>query len=151
MKLFIRKGKRMMNNIDIFVDICQIVTAIVAVAGFILYVFVYKNTLNRERRLDTLRTLSELRVKYPNTEKMSEEESFEYIKALEFFATGVNQEIYDIKIVKKMSGNRLVKQYNENLKDLIGKKRHKKDAKKKDSEAYIEYEKMIQNLKEMKR
>ena len=53
--------------------------------------------------------------------------------------------------MKKMSGNRLVKQYNENLKDLIGKKRHKKDAKKKDSEAYIEYEKMIQNLKEMKR
>ena len=114
MKLFTRKGKMMMNNIDTFVDICQIVTAIVAVAGFILSVFVYKNTLNRERRLDTLRTLSELRVKYPNTERMSEEKSSEYIKALEFFATGVNQEIYDIKIVKKMSGNRLVKQYNEN-------------------------------------
>lgn len=98
-----------------------------------------------------MRTLSELRVKYPNTERMSEEESSEYIKALEFFATGVNQEIYDIKIVRKMSGNRLVKQYNENLKNLIEKKRHKKDGKKKDSEAYIEYEKMIQNLKEMKR
>lgn len=151
MKLFTRKGKGMMNNIDTFVDICQIVTAIVAAAGFILSVFVYKNTLNRERRLDTLRTLSELRVKYPNTERMSEEKSSEYIKELEFFATGVNQEIYDIKIVKKMSGNRLVKQYNENLKDLIEKKRHKKDGKKKDSEAYIEYEKMIQNLKEMKR
>lgn len=54
MKLFTRMEKRMMNIIDIFVDICQIVTAIVAVAGFILSVFVYKNTLNRERRLDNI-------------------------------------------------------------------------------------------------
>lgn len=141
----------MMNSIDVVVDIFQIITALAAVAGFILSIFVYKNTLNRERKLDTLRTLSELRVKYPNTERMSEKESSEYIKALEFFATGVNQEIYDIKIVKKMSGNRLVEQYNENLKDLIEKKRQKKDGKKKDSEAYIEYEKMIQALRKMKR
>ena len=112
-----------MNNIDTVLDICQIITALIAVAGFMLSILVYNNTLNRERRLDTLKTLSELRVKYPNTKRMSEKEKSEYIRALEFFATGVNQEIYDIKIVKKMSGNRLVKQYNENLKELVEQKR----------------------------
>lgn len=131
-----------MNNMDTIVDICQIITALIAVAGFVLSVIIYKRTLNRERRLDTLKTLSELRVKFskPGTTNTK------YLKALEFFATGVNQGIYDINIVKKMSGNRLVKQYDENLRDLVEKKRQKKDGSI-DSEAYVQYETMIEELR----
>ena len=129
-----------MNNMDTIVDICQIITALIAVAGFVLSVIIYKRTLNRERRLDTLKTLSELRVNESGTTNI------EYLKALEFFATGVNQGIYDINIVKKMSGNRLVKQYDENLRDLVEKKRQKKDGNI-DSEAYVQYETMIEELR----
>ena len=128
-----------MNNMDTIVDICQIITASIAVAGFVLSVIIYKRTLNRERRLDTLKTLSELRVKFSESDTTS-------IKYLEFFATGVNQGIYDINIVKKMSGNRLVKQYDENLRDLVEKKRQKKDGNI-DSEAYVQYEAMIEELR----
>ena len=47
------------------VDIAQIVSAGVAVLSFAGSVIVYRRTLNRERKLDTIKMLSEIRMKYP--------------------------------------------------------------------------------------
>ena len=53
------------------VDISQIVSAGAAVASFIGSVMIYKASLNRERRLDTLRILSELRMRYPTAKAIN--------------------------------------------------------------------------------
>lgn len=123
------------------VDISQIVSAGAAIASFVGSVIVYKMSLGRERRLDTLRTLSELRMRYPTVEGMCKGDKLDYLQELEFFATGVNNKIYDIKIVKRMSKSRLTTQYNLYLKKFIEERREKKN-----STSYIEYEKMIQKL-----
>lgn len=123
------------------VDISQIVSAGAAIASFVGSVIVYKMSLGRERRLDTLRTLSELRMRYPTVEGMCKSDKLDYLQELEFFATGVNNKIYDIKIVKRMSKSRLTTQYNLYLKKFIEERREKKN-----STSYIEYEKMIQKL-----
>ena len=129
------------------VDIAQIVSAGVAVLSFAGSVIVYRRTLNRERKLDTIKMLSEIRMKYPKIFGLSYKAKKKYIKELEFFATGVNQKIYDIKIVSKMSGSRLIYQYEKYLKKIIKRIRKGKE----DSKAYIEYEKMINKLKKYKK
>lgn len=129
------------------VDIAQIVSAGVAVLSFAGSVIAYRRTLNRERKLDTIKMLSEIRMKYPKIFGLSYKAKKKYIKELEFFATGVNQKIYDIKIVSKMSGSRLIYQYEKYLKKIIKRIRKGKE----DSKAYIEYEKMINKLKKYKK
>ena len=129
------------------VDIAQIVSAGVAVLSFAGSVIVYRRTLNKERKLDTIKMLSEIRMKYPKIFGLSYEAKKKYIKELEFFATGVNQKIYDIKIVSKMSGSRLIYQYEKYLKKIIKRIRKGKE----DSKTYIEYEKMINKLKKYKK
>lgn len=87
--------------------------------------------------------LSEIRMKYPKIFGLSYKAKKKYIKELEFFATGVNQKIYDIKIVSKMSGSRFIYQYEKYLKKIIKRIRKGKE----DSKAYIEYDEMINKLK----
>ena len=129
------------------VDIAQIVSAGVAVLSFAGSVIVYRKTLNRERKLDTIKMLLEIRMKYPKVCGLSYKAKKKYIKELEFFATGVNQKIYDIKIVNKMSGSKLIYQYEKYLKKIIKRIRKGKEH----SKAYIEYEKMINKLKKYKK
>lgn len=129
------------------VDIAQIVSAGVAVLSFAGSVIVHRKTLNRERKLDTIKMLLEIRMKYPKVCGLSYKAKKKYIKELEFFATGVNQKIYDIKIVNKMSGSKLIYQYEKYLKKIIKRIRKGKE----DSKAYIEYEKMINKLKKYKK
>ena len=128
-------------------DSAQIVSAVAAVLSFAGSVIVYRRTLNRERKLDTIKMLSEIRMKYPKVCGLSYKAKKKYIKELEFFATGVNQKIYDIKIVDKMSGSKLIYQYEKYLKKIIKRIRKGKE----DSKAYIEYEKMINKLKKYKK
>ena len=52
-------------------------------------------------------------MKYPKIFGLSYKAKKKYIKELEFFATDVNQKNYDIKIVSKMSGSRLIYQYEK--------------------------------------
>lgn len=129
------------------VDGAQIVSAVAAVGSFAGSVIAYRRTLNRERKLDTIKMLSEIRMKYPKICGLSYKAKKKYIKELEFFATGVNQKIYDIKIVSKMSGSRLIYQYEKYLKKIIKRIRKGKE----DSKTYIEYEKMINKLKKYKK
>ena len=77
------------------VDIAQIASALAAVGSFVGSIIVYKRSVNRECKLETLRKLTELRMKYPSKEEISNNDKLDYIKELEFFATGINQKIYD--------------------------------------------------------
>ena len=94
-------------------------------------------------KLETLRKLTELRMKYPSMEEISNNDKLDYIKELEFFATGINQKIYDIKIVTKMSGSRLISQYDIALEEIVKQRRKGKE----DSTSYIEYEKIEEEIK----
>ena len=86
-------------------------------------------------------------MKYPKIFGLSYKAKKKYIKELEFFATDVNQKNYDIKIVSKMSGSRLIYQYEKYLKKIIKRIRKEKE----DSKEYIEYEEMINKLKKYKK
>lgn len=129
------------------VDIAQIASALAAVGSFVGSIVVYKRSVNRECKLETLRKLTELRMKYPSMEEISDGDKLDYIKELEFFATGINQKIYDLEIVNKMSGSRLISQYNIALEEIVKQKRKGKEG----STAYIEYEQMIEQLRKLKK
>ena len=129
------------------VDIAQIASALAAVGSFVGSIIVYKRSVNRECKLETLRKLTELRMKYPSMEEISNNDKLDYIKELEFFATGINQKIYDIKIVTKMSGSRLISQYEIAFEEIVKQIRNGKE----DSTAYIEYEQMIEQLRKLKK
>ncbi len=129
------------------VDIAQIASALAAVGSFVGSLVVYKRSVNRECKLETLRKLTELRMKYPSMEEISDGDKLDYIKELEFFATGINQKIYDLEIVSKMSGSRLISQYDIALKKLVKQRRKEKE----NSTAYIEYEQMIKQLRKLKK
>lgn len=125
--------------------VCEILNVISATTAIIISIVFYRHSLNRERRTDTLKSLSEIRRQYFNTKTLNDKEKLKYINELEYFATGVNEKIYDIKIVKKMSGSRLIKQYESWIADFIQVRRSKFG----NNLTYIEYEKMIKRLKEM--
>lgn len=86
---------------DTAVQIFAIVSGISAVLAIIVSIVFYLHGLNRERKTDTLKNLSEIRRKYFNTKKLDDKEKLKYLNELEYFATGVNEKIYSIKIVKK--------------------------------------------------
>ena len=86
-------------------------------------------------------------MKYPSMEEISDGDKLDYIKELEFFATGINQKIYDLEIVNKMSGSRLISQYDIALKKIVKQRRKGKE----NSTAYIEYEQMIEQLRKLKK
>lgn len=125
------------------VQICEIISGIAAAVAIIISIILYRHGLNRERRTDTLKCFSEIRRKYFNTKALSEKEKLKYLNELEYFATGINAKIYDIKIVKNMSGSRLIRQYDNWASEFIQFRRKQFGNEK----AYCEYEKMIEKLR----
>lgn len=81
----------------IILQVCEIISSIAAVVAIIISVMFYINGLNRERRIYTLKVFSEIRKKYPNSNALNENEKKRYLSELEYFATGINEKIYDIK------------------------------------------------------
>lgn len=124
-------------------QICEIISGISAVVAIIISIALYRHGLNRERRTDTLKNLSEIRRRYFNTKTLDEKEKLKYLNELEYFATGVNEKIYDINIVRKMSGSRLIRQYDNWIADFIQVRRNQFG----NNKTYCEYEKMIEKLK----
>ena len=125
------------------VQIFSIISGIAATVAIVISVALYFHGLNRERKIDTLRVFSEIRRKYFNTKTLEDKDKLKYLNELEYFATGVNSKIYSIKIVKKMSGSRLIKQYDNWGNDFIQERRNKYG----NNNAYSEYEIMIKKLK----
>ena len=128
---------------DTFVQICEIISGISAAIAIIISISLYVHGLNRERKHDTLNRFAEIRNNYFNTKHLDDKEKLKYLNELEYFATGINK-VYDIKIVKLMSGNRMIRQYNDWASDFIRLRRSRRYG---NENAYIEYEKMIEKLK----
>ena len=79
----------------------EIINGTAAVAAIIISILLYRHGLQKERRVMTLRDFSEIRRKYFNTKSLDTKEKLKYLNELEYFATGVNEKIYDIKTVKE--------------------------------------------------
>jgi len=132
---------------ELIKDICEITGGISAACAIIISIIVYWHGVSKERKINTIKELSTIRKKYFNTKGLDNKEKLKFLNELEFFATGINERIYDIRIARKMSGSRLIKQYDNWAADFIleRKKKYGKDT------AYSEYEKMIQSLKQIKK
>lgn len=124
-------------------EVHEFISCATAILAVILSITVYIHGLNRERKLDTLRRFSELRQEYFNTKDLDMKGKLKYLNELEHFATGVNEGIYDIRTVKRMSGRRLIKQYDTWGADLIKERRELSGT----STAFCEYEKLIKRIK----
>ena len=127
-------------------DIFEIISGFAAVVAIVISLWTYSHGIERERKADTIRKLSEIRNTYFNTKGLGNKDKLKYLNELEFFAIGIKENIYDINIASKMSGSRLIGQYDSWAAELI--KERRKD--KKHSTAYCEYEKMIKDLKDIK-
>lgn len=128
------------------IQIFQIVNGLTALFAIIVATILYVHGLNREKRLVTIKFLSEIRTKYFNPIALDNMNKLYYLNELEYLATGINANIYDIKIVKKMSGSELIKQYDDFLANFILYRRMVKG----NNKTFREYEEMIKKLKAIK-
>lgn len=131
---------------DCVKDIFEIISGFAAVVAIVISLWTYSHGIERERKADTIRKLSEIRNTYFNTKGLGNKDKLKYLNELEFFAIGIKENIYDINIASKMSGSRLIGQYDSWAAELIKERRKGK----KHSTAYCEYEKMIKDLKDLK-
>ena len=123
---------------------CENVDIIISIMALLFSIGIYIHGINREQKNDTLKCFSEIRRKYYNTKNFDDKEKLKYLNELEYFATGINAGIYDIKIVKKLSGSRLIKQYDDTMAEFIRSRKKYGNEK-----TYCEYEKMIEKLRRM--
>ena len=129
---------KIISNIN-FINIIGIFIALISLV-FTIWHSVHSN--RTERKTETIRVLKSIRINYPSIYNMNFYQKINYMQEVEFFATGVNEGIYDIAIVKKMSGSLLKQQYNKWIKGYI----HSTRDKQKNDKVYIEFEKMIEKL-----
>lgn len=127
------------------------VGAIGTILAAFIAVFVYKDTVQRAMRLATIEEYTRIRNAYPNlspkaSNLVDDETRLNYLKEMERFCTGVNLKLYHIETLNKMSGARLITQYDEYIKQLILDRRDRVRNVNAD-DLYCEYEKTIEELK----
>lgn len=120
----------------------EIVAGLAAVVGAIVSVVVYKQTLNRDKKLATINIINEIRNKYPRVSKLSWCERQSYLREMEFLCTGINEGIYELSILKRMSGRLFLSQYRIIKPYLEARRKTKPSA----EEAWHEYESVMQKL-----
>lgn len=111
---------------------------IISIVSVVISVKTYYDNYNKQKKIDTLNLLSEIRVEYPSFNTLSNERKLEYMQKMEFLALGVHEGIYDIDIVKKMSRKRLLSQYEE----VIAKYFNENNIKE-----YSEYRNLMEEIK----
>lgn len=127
----------------IAVNIAIIVSACAAVAALAITVAVHLHGLKREIKLDTLNKYYAIRS--TKVDKNSSEESKkEFLIELEYFAVGINKKVYDIEILARVGGQRLLRIYHGWVEEFIKKRRNKYIPPRKS--AYREIDIMMQNL-----
>ena len=109
----------------------------------VVSVIVFFLGLQHQKKLDTVNRLTTLRMKYINMSDAKTKQKHNYLRELEFFATGINTHVYSYGIVKRMSRARLISQYNNWMRNFIEDMRKDKNNK----NAYKECEIMIEKLK----
>lgn len=125
--------------------IAEFLADVAAVVGAGISVVVYRRTVNKERRLETLAAFSEIRRNFEReTIHMTEDEKKKYLRELEYFCVGINRKVYDLKTLRRMAGRRLYGQYcrQGGLKDFISERREKATG----SGSWKEYEIVMKKL-----
>ncbi len=121
----------------------EIIASVATVAGAVISVCVFNHSVKRERRILTIDNFSKFREKYPlEISAMTDIEKIDYLRDIEYFCIGVNNKIYDFKILQKMSGKRLLGQYQKEMKVFLENRREIQDTDK----IWNEYEKVMQRL-----
>ena len=130
-------------------EIISFLADLAAVVGALISVLVYYDTVNRDRKAATIDHYAELRDKYPQLiEDFTEEQKLAYLKDLEFFCTGINEGIYDLHVLKRLCGKRLIRQYDNVMRAYVEQRRQKSAT---GNKAWVEYEKTILRLKKFYR
>lgn len=103
-----------------FEYVIRISADIAAVVGAFITVFIFRRNVKRERKILTIKAFSEFRNKFPlNTKQMSLKKKKEYLREIEFLCVGINNGVYDFKILQKMSGRRLLSQYDNGMGNFV--------------------------------
>lgn len=132
-------------NWKVFIKVLQKwVEIILPVLSLVASVIIFRATMNRDRKLSTLKIVNEIRRAFPEVQHLSEEETKQYLQRMEFLCTGINEGIYDLSIMRRTSGRLFLSQY-EIAKSYIENKRAKGSLSK---NTYVEYEQVMQKLKQ---
>ena len=115
--------------------------------AIVVSVFTYKHGVNRERSRETIRRLGEVRAECPETLGLDDDGKKGYLSKMEYFCTGSNEKIYDVKIVGRMSDSRLIGQHDKWGKVYVARRREASG----NVNLYCEYEATIGKLKRLKR
>ena len=99
----------------------------------VISIWTHYAILHRDKKINTIQTLSAIRSKYPNmktvktagcsTEKELAEKRGEYLKEMEFFSVGIQEGVFDLNITAKMSGHLLINQYDEYMVNVVKEKK----------------------------
>ncbi len=117
---------------------------VVAAISVIVSLLIFYATYKRDKKLQTMERYSRIRDKYPEVLSSSVAERKKYLNDMEFFCTGINTKIYDIYVLKKISGKRIISVYDRCTKHLIATKRRAGK-----NEIWQEYEIVVNRLKAM--
>lgn len=128
------------------------VEVLVAVIGVAVSAITHYDSVDRARKLDTLNKFSAIREKFPNVNPkaknpVDDDVRTEYLNVMERFCTGIEENLYDIGVIRKTSGRMLVKQYKDYMGSFVAAKRGKSKTIPPE-DLYCQYEAVIKKLKE---
>lgn len=116
-------------------EIISLIADFASIGSLIVAIFVHWRIVSRDRKRETIAEFNKIRDKYPNINfSSSYDEKLAYLKELERFCVGVNQGIYDLDILAKMSRSLLVSQFAY-MKNLVKERREDLEQ----ESAYSEY------------
>ncbi len=150
MNMIVMTFSELTNLVDFWAMIIAAVGFLVAFASLIVTIRANAKNRKRESTIQTMHKLIPIRDQYTNMRNSSDEERKNYLRNMEYFATGVNNDVYSIQIVNKMSGGLLVRQYDDYLREYIEEARRHTGVEVRSEQKYYEYEKMIQKLKRIR-
>jgi len=98
------------------------------VAATVISLLTHRSILKRDKKINTIAEFSKIRTKYPDLSCMKaakcrswcefKRKRIAYLKEMEFFCVGLNNGVFDINILKKMSGHLLVTQYRRYMRKV---------------------------------
>lgn len=129
-------------------DYIALLAVFINIVGILVSAAIYAKTVKREQKIITLNEFSRIREQYPNLSPkapnpVSDSERKNYLREMERFCVGVNSNVYDFHIIRKMSGHLLIKQYDSYLLEFLTDLRSQSD----EDWKYCQYEEFINKLK----
>jgi len=115
---------------------------VIPAVSLVASVAIFKATMNRDKKLSTLKIVNEIRRAFPEVQHLSKKETKQYLQRMEFLCTGINEGIYDLSIMRRTSGRLFLSQYGI-VKSYIQIKRIKGTL---SENTYVEYEQVMHKL-----